>query len=140
MNGDSNRNGQWCWRNTIRNVVVKTGTTEEYFARVREIAKQINSGEVPKPEFTLTFEDPGDMFAVMTPARLELFRAAKTDPSSITAIAHRLHRDRSTVKRDVDILVAAGLLNIEEAPLPGHGRQKFVRATADTIQLRAVVA
>jgi predicted transcriptional regulator len=123
----------------MRNVIVKTGTTEDYFARVRDIAKQIDRGEVPKPEFTLTFEDPADMFAVMSSARLELFRAAKSDPSSITAIAHRLHRDRSTVKKDVDILVAAGLLTIEEVPLPGHGRQKFVRASADRIQLQAVV-
>ena len=124
----------------MRNVIVNTGTTEEFFAGVRETAKQLDRGDVPKPEFTLTFEDPGDMFAVMSPARLELFRAAKSDPSSITAIAHRLHRDRSTVKKDVDILVAAGLLNIEEVPLPGHGRQKFVRAVADRIQLQAVVA
>lgn len=124
----------------MRNVIVNTGTTEEYFVQIREIAKRLDRGEVPKPEFTLTFEDPGDMFAVMSPARLELFRAAKSDPSSITAIAHRLHRDRSTVKKDVDILVAAGLLNIVEVPLPGHGRQKFVRAVADRIQLQAVVA
>jgi predicted transcriptional regulator len=123
----------------MRSVIVNTGTTEEYFARVRETAKQFDRGEMPKPEFTLTFEDPGDMFAVMSPARLELFRAAKSDPSSITAIANRLHRDRSTVKKDVDILVSAGLLNIEEVPLPGHGRQKYVRATADRIQLQAVV-
>ena len=124
----------------MRNVIVNTGTTEEFFAGVREIAKQLDQGEIPKSEFTLTFEDPADMFAVMSPARLELFRAAKSDPSSITAIAQRLHRDRSTVKKDVDILVAAGLLNIEEVPLPGHGRQKYVRAVADRIQLQAVVA
>ena len=123
----------------MRNVIVSTGTTEEYFARVRETAQQIDRDEVPKPEFTLTFEDPGDMFAVMSPARLELFRAAKSGPTLITAIAQRLHRDRSTVKKDVDILVAAGLLDIEEVPLPGHGRQKFVRAAADRIQLQAVV-
>lgn len=63
----------------MRNVIVNTGTTGEYFARVREIAKQIDHSDVPKPEFTLTFEDPADMFVVMTPARLELFRAAKAD-------------------------------------------------------------
>lgn len=124
----------------MRSVIVNTGTAEDFFERVRESARQLDRGEVPKPEFTLTFEDPGDMFAVMSPARLELFRAAKSDPSSITAIAQRLHRDRSTIKRDVDILVAAGLLTIEEVPLPGHGRQKFVRAAADRIQLQAVVA
>jgi predicted transcriptional regulator len=76
----------------------------------------------------------------MSPARLKLFRAAKSVHSSITAIAHRLHRYRSTVKKDVDILVAAGLLDIEDVPLPGHGRQKFVRATTDRIHLQAVVA
>ncbi|MCM0083033.1 helix-turn-helix domain-containing protein [Geomonas sp. Red32] len=124
----------------MRNVTVKTGSTGEYFDRVREIARQIDRGEVPEPEFTLTFEDPADMFAVMTPARLEVFRAAKADPASITAIAQRLHRDRSTVKKDVDVLVAAGLLDVEEVPLPGHGRQKFVKAAADVIFLQAVVA
>lgn len=123
----------------MRSVIVSTGTVEEYFARGRKIARQVDRGDLQTPEFTLTFEDPGDMFAVMTPARLELFRAAKANPSSITAIAHQLQRDRSTVKKDVDILVAAGLLNVEEVPLPGHGRQKFVRATADRIQLQAVV-
>ena len=124
---------------TMRNAIVRTGTPDEFFAHLREIARQIDLGKIPKPEFILTFEDPADMFAVMTPARLELFRAAKSGPSSITAIAQRLHRDRSTVKKDIDILVAAGLLNIEEASLPGHGRQKFVRATADRIQLQATV-
>lgn len=123
----------------MRNVIVKTGTVEDFFARGREIAQKIDTGEALEPEFTLTFEEPGDMFAVMSPARLELFRAAKSVPSSITAIAHRLRRDRSTVKKDVDILVAAGLLDIEDVPLPGHGRQKFVRATADKIHLQAVV-
>jgi predicted transcriptional regulator len=80
------------------------------------------------------------MFAVMSPARLDVFRAAKAEPASITAIALRLHRDRSSVKKDVDILAAAGLLDIEEIPLPKHGRQKFVSATADRIYLQAVVA
>lgn len=123
----------------MRNVIVKTGTVEDFFARGREIAQKIDTGGSLEQEFTLTFEEPGDMFAVMSPARLELFRAAKSVPSSITAIAHRLHRDRSAVKKDVDILVAAGLLDIENVPLPGHGRQKFVRAMADKIHLQAVV-
>jgi predicted transcriptional regulator len=124
----------------MRKVVVKTGTVEEFFTSSRAISQKIDNGEALEPEVTLTFEEPGDMFAVMSPARLELFRAAKSGPTSITAIAHRLRRDRSTVKKDVDILVAAGLLDIDDVPLPGHGRQKFVRATADRIHLQAVVS
>lgn len=124
----------------MRNVIVKTGTVEEFLARSREIAHRIDQGEVLQPEYTLTFEDPADMFSVMSPGRLELFRAAKKEASSITALAQRLKRDRSSVKKDVDQLSAAGLLDVEEVPLPGHGRQKFVRVMADSIQLQAVVA
>lgn len=124
----------------MRNITVRTGTAEDFFKRGKEIARQVDRGENPAAEYTLTFEDPGDMFAVMSPARLDIFRAAKAEPASITAIAQRLHRDRSSVKKDVDILAAAGLLDIEETPLPGHGRQKFVSATADRICLQAVVA
>ena len=124
----------------MQNVTVSTGTAEEFFKRGREIARKIDKGEVLEAEYTLTFEDPGDMFAVMSSARLELFRAAKKEAASITALALRLKRDRSSVKKDVDILAAAGLLDIEETSLPGHGRQKFISAAADRIYLQAVVA
>jgi predicted transcriptional regulator len=123
----------------MRNVTVNTGSIENYFTEIRSIAKKIDCNKPILPEFTLTFEDPGDMFAVMTPVRLALFRAAKAELSSISVLAQRLGRDRSTVKKDVDVLVAAGLLDIEEVPLPGHGRQKFVKVMADRIQLHAVV-
>lgn len=124
----------------MRNVTVNTGTADDFFMRSREISRKIDNGEALEPEYTLTFEDPGDMFAVMSPARLELFRAAKKEAASITALAQRLHRDRSSVKKDIDILAAAGLLDIAETSLPGHGRQKFISATADQIYLQAVVA
>ena len=124
----------------MRNVTVSIGTVEEFFRRGREIAQKIDNGEALEAEYTLTFEDPGDMFAVMSSARLELFRAAKKEAASITALAQRLNRDRSSVKKDVDILAAAGLLDIEETSLPGHGRQKFISVAADRIYLQAVVA
>ena len=124
----------------MRNVIVNTGTAGDFFQRSREIARKIDGGEALEPEYTLTFEDPGDMFAVMSPARLELFRAAKAEAASITALAQRLHRDRSSVKKDVDILAAAGLLDVVDTSLPGHGRQKFISAAADRIYLQAVVA
>ena len=124
----------------MRNVTVRTGTVEDFLARSRKIARRMDRGKELQPEYTLTFEDPADMFSVMSPGRLELFRAVKKEPSSITALAQRLKRDRSSVKKDIDQLMAAGLLDVKEVPLPGHGRQKFVRAVADSIQLQAVVA
>lgn len=91
------------------------------------------------PECHLTFEDPADMLAVMSPARLALFRAVKAESVSITLLTQRLKRDRSAVKKDVDLLYSHGLLGVEHEPLPGHGLQKLVRVTGDTIHLQAVV-
>lgn len=124
----------------MRNILVNTGTTESFFKRNREIARKIDNSEGLEPEYTLTFEDPGDMFAVMSPARLELFRTVKKEAASITALAQRLHRDRSSVKKDIDILAASGLLDVADILLPGHGRQKLISAVADRIYLQAVVS
>lgn len=123
----------------MRSVTVNTGSSGDFFQRSRDIARKIDSGEALEAEYTLTFEDPGDMFAVMSPARLDLFRAVKAEAGSITALAQRLHRDRSSVKKDVDLLAAAGLLDVVDTLLPGHGRQKFISAAADRIYLQAVV-
>lgn len=123
----------------MKTVIVNTGSVEAYFKRGQALARQVDQAETLVPEFTLTFEDPADMFAVMSPARLALFRAAKAGSASISALAQHLKRDRSSVKKDVDLLASFGLLDVEQVPLPGHGRQKLVRVTADSIQLQAVV-
>jgi len=124
----------------MRNVIVTTGAVEDFFARSREIARNIDQGKTLQPEYTLTFEDPADMFSVMSSARIELFRAVKKEPASITVLAQRLKRDRGSVKKDIDQLVAAGMLDVEDDAMSGHGRQKMVRAIADSILLQAVVA
>ena len=61
-------------------------------------------------------------------------------PRSITEVAGCLGRDRSAVKRDVALLAEAGLVVVEDKPLPGHGRKKEVRSSAGTLRLEAVLA
>ena len=81
-----------------------------------------------------------DMLAVLTPARLALFRAIKKSPGSIASIAQTMKRDRSAVTRDVAALGKAGLVTVTERTHPGHGRMKEVRARAKAIKLEALVA
>lgn len=88
----------------------------------------------------ISFKDPADVMKLITATRLALFRASKEAPGSITDIAPRLHRDRSAVKRDLDEFAQVGLVTIQEKVLPGHGRQKEVRAAAHRFQLMAEVA
>ncbi len=121
-------------------LTIKTGTEEDFFERGREIARVADCGEVPVESHVISFEDPADMMKLITEGRLTLFRAVKEMPGSITEVANRLHRNRSTVKRDIEILAHAGLLIIAPKVLPGHGQQKEVRAVAGQIRLQAEVS
>jgi predicted transcriptional regulator len=121
-------------------VIIKTHTTEDFFKRGRTLAKLADQGKPLPEESVVSFEDPTDLLKFLTTARLEVFRAVKEQPGSITAIAERLHRDRSAVKRDVDILAKYGLVEVEPKVLPGHGRMKEVRTTAQSFRLEAQLA
>ena len=79
------------------------------------------------------------LLELLTGGRLDVLRSVRQSPGSITAIAQRLHRDRSAVKRDVDQLVDIGMVTVESKVLPGHGRMKEVRATASQFRLEATV-
>ena len=121
-------------------LTIKTGTEEGFFKRGRQLAKAADRGEQLPDERIVSFEDPADVMKLITAARLALFRAVKERPGSITQISERLHRDRFAVKRDVDELERAGLVTIADKVLPGHGRMKEVRATANRFSLQAEVA
>ncbi|MDR2153487.1 MAG: MarR family transcriptional regulator [Burkholderiaceae bacterium] len=118
---------------------IKTETTEEFFKRGRQWAKAADQGKRLPQVRGISFEDPVEMMQLVTATRLALFRAVRDMPGSITEIAQRLHRDRSAVKRDVDELARAGLVTVSEKPLPGHGRMKEVRATAQRFRLMAEI-
>jgi predicted transcriptional regulator len=121
-------------------LMIKTGTEDDFFRRGRELAQAADRGQALPEESTISFEDPADVVKLITAARLALFRSIKEMPGSITEISERLHRDRSAVKRDVDELERAGMVTVSEKVLPGHGRMKEVRATAQQVCLMAVVA
>lgn len=121
-------------------LAIKTGTEEDFFKRGRQLARAADRGEPLPDERILSFEDPADVMKLVTTARLALFRAVNERPGSITQVSERLHRDRSAVKRDVDELERAGLVTITDNVLPGHGRMKEVRATANRFSLQAEVA
>lgn len=121
-------------------LTIKTGTEEEFFKRGQQLAKAADRGEPLPDERILSFEDPADVMKLITVARLALFRAIKEMPGSITQISERLHRDRSAVKRDIDELERAGLVTVADKVLPGHGRMKEVRATANRFSLQAEVS
>lgn len=121
-------------------LIVKTSTEREFFRRGKVLAKLADSAKQLPKERILSFEEPSELLALLSAARLELLRAVREQPASITVIAVRLGRDRSAVKRDIDRLVEAGLVRIETKVHPGHGQMKEVRATASRFRLEAILA
>jgi predicted transcriptional regulator len=121
-------------------MTIATGTPEDFFARGKAIAKLLDEGRAVPDRIIVNFEEPSEFLRFLSTNRLQLFRSIKQNPGSITDLAKRLRRDRSAVKRDIDALYAVGLLHIELQILPGHGQKKFVRVTANSVQLEALVA
>jgi predicted transcriptional regulator len=124
----------------MNKLIVRTATEADFFQRGKKLARLADQGKHLPAEKTVSFEDPVEVLSLLTRGRLALFRAVKDEPASITALAMRLHRDRSAVKRDVSALENAGLVSVEICKHPGHGRMKEVRALADQFVLEARVA
>ena len=124
----------------MKQASVKIEKLDDFLGRARKLARLADAGESIPDSIVISFEDPADMLAVLTPARLAVFRAIKQKPGSIASIALKLKRDRSAVTRDVAALGEAGLVTVTEKPHPGHGRMKEVCVRAKAIKLEALVA
>ncbi|CAG9213238.1 Transcriptional regulator [Paraburkholderia sabiae] len=124
----------------MKKLRVGPGAAEDFFAQASRVSRAADRGEPIAETFSMTFEDPEDVAQILTRARIGVFLAVKAEPASITAIASRLHRDRSAVKRDVDALRDAGLVTVETVTNAGHGTRKIIRATATRVDLRVSIA
>lgn len=121
-----------------RKLTLNVTSEAEFFRKGRELAKLADAGKSIPQSVTLSFTEPEELSRLLTSARIALFKAVKAQPDSISAIATRLHRDRSAVKRDVDILKKAGVIKVSDVVSSGHGRKKLVYPVASEMRLEAV--
>jgi predicted transcriptional regulator len=119
------------------NVKIKTGSTNEFFSRLRGHAEKLDRGESLPAEITISFEDPMELLNILTAERVRLLRRTKAGSLPISDLAVRLKRDVRAVSRDVVLLERAGLLRTSYRANPGHGRLKIVEAVAQEYRLTA---
>ncbi len=120
-------------------VIVRTSELAGFFGRAKEAARRADQGKALGGTFTLSFEDPQHMFAVLSQARRRLVMEVLREPKTITQLATSLHRNRSAITKDVGVLEQMGLLVSNREANPGHGIQKVVRAVAPKIELVATL-
>ncbi len=125
--------------NKQRKITVKTGTSIEFMHKVKYLMCTIDQGKSIMSSQTLTFEEPGEMLAFLSKARIKLIKEIRKSPASITKIAQSVKRKRAAVYRDIQEMELFGLVEISEEVNPGHGRHKIVHAAALGLKLEAYI-
>ena len=124
--------------NKLKNITIKTGTTEEFMARVKSIMRAADKKESIQPSQTLIFEEPAEMLHFLSETKVKLLKTIRQNPDSVTNIAKLMKRNRAAVYRDIHKMELFGLVKISEKINPGHGRHKIVQA-ASMLKLEAYI-
>ena len=120
-------------------VIIRTDNVDAFFSRAREAAQQADKGQPFEQKVTLSFEDPQKMFAVLSESRRRLMLEVMSEAKTINELSHRLHRNRSSITKDVGLLEKMGLLVSRREANPGHGIQKVVQSVASKIEMVATL-
>lgn len=120
-------------------VVIRTDDLDGFFARAKDAARRADQSQVFEEKITLSFEDPQRMFSVLSETRRRLMSEVMREPRTIKELTTRLHRNRSSVTKDVGMLEKMGLVVSSRQPNPGHGFQKVVQSIAPKIDMVATL-
>lgn len=120
-------------------IVIRTDDVSGFFDRAKDAARRADRGGTFDGKVTLSFEDPRKMFTVLSEARRRLMVEVMTEPRTISELSLRLHRNRSSVTKDVGLLERLGLIVSQRQANPGHGIQKLVRSVAPKIEMVATL-
>ena len=120
-------------------VVIRTDDLDGFFARAKDAARRADHAQKFEEKVTLSFEDPQRMFAVLSETRRRLMSEVMREPKTIKELTAKLHRNRSSVTKDVGMLEKMGLIISSRQPNPGHGFQKVVQSVAPKIEMVATL-
>lgn len=124
---------------TPKKTIVQTATAEEFFSRGRVVARSADRGATMAARRVISFEDPADMAALLTPKRLALFSAVSVMPGSVAEVASRLKRSPRAVRQDVKLFARLGIFVVESVLDAAHGGRREVRATTHELEVRCLI-
>lgn len=116
-------------------VSIRTDDVAGFFNRAKRAARKADQGQAFDGSVTLSFEDPQRMFTVLSESRRRLMLEIMVEPKTINELTSRLHRNRSSVTKDVGLLEKMGLIVSSRQSNPGHGILKMVQAIAPKIEM-----
>jgi predicted transcriptional regulator len=120
-------------------VVIRADDVDGFFLRAKDAARKADQGVVFDGKVNLSFEDPQRMFTVLSQARRRLMLEVMNEPRTIAELSNRLHRNRSAITKDVELLEKIGLVVSRRQANPGHGIQKVIQSVAPKIEMIATL-
>jgi predicted transcriptional regulator len=87
----------------------------------------------------ITFEDPQQMFVVLSVARRRIMIEVMKKPQTVRDLVHNLNRNRSTIVRDIRLLEQKGLLICQKSSAECNDREIIVKSVAPKIELVAML-
>ncbi|MBB1073696.1 winged helix-turn-helix transcriptional regulator [Rhodoferax sp. 4810] len=120
-------------------VIVRTDDPDGFFARAKDAARRADQGQPFDGTVTISFEDPQQMFNVLSDARRRLMAEVMRAPKTISELSHCLRRNRTAITKDVGLLERMGLVISTRQSNPGHGVQKMVQSVAHKIEMVATL-
>jgi len=120
-------------------IVIRTDDVTGFFSRAKDAARRADQGSAFEGKVTLSFEDPQTMFTVLSAGRRRLMLEVLHEPRTINELSQRLHRNRSSITKDVGLLEKLGLIVSQRRSNPGHGIQKIVQSVAPKIEMVATL-
>jgi predicted transcriptional regulator len=120
-------------------VIIRTESLEDFLVQARDTAQKADRGEFIEESVTFSFEDPKEMFMILSEARRRLMLEVMDEPKTISQLTVSLHRERSSITKDISLLENVGLLVSQKISNPGHGIEKLVRSVGPKIEMIATL-
>jgi predicted transcriptional regulator len=122
------------------NIMIGLGSVEDFFATAKEIAHKLDKKEMVEPAHIVTFADPSDLIKFLSPKKMEVINFIKTHPQkTIKEISHLLQRNRSSISKDINSMIDAGIVKINVVKDPEQGFIKKIGLFYDKIVLQAAL-
>ena len=100
----------------MNEIKLTIGDMDQFFERAQDVAKRLDAGDRTPQPAGIMFENPDELFSLLTPNRWSLLACLrKLGPSSIRALSKTLGRDYRGVHADVTALIGGDLIVKDEA-------------------------
>ena len=124
---------------TMTTLLIRTDSVDNFFSRARNAALKADSGDNFYEKITITFEDPQQMFMVLSVARRRIMIEVMKKPQTIRDLVHNLNRNRSTIVKDIRFLEQKGLLICQKSSAESNDGEKIIKSVAPRIELVAML-